>query len=184
MAQITLSSRAQVAPWRSDKGDFRLQSFPGSTGISTATIAYGDIVQFDVNTASNSFRIVKSSTMANVPNVLSTAILGVAVEADSTSIGQTVRNDKILVATAGPHSEFKFATKATGAQYLSTLIGTRRAVGYDSTLSIFYCDVANSTAGDATIIVTELLNDEGTTNGFLAAKFISTNVARLISGAF
>jgi hypothetical protein len=181
MAQITLSSRAVVTPWRSDKGDFRLQAFMPSTGVSTATIAYGDVVQFDVNTASNAHRIVKSTTGSTGA---STSILGVAVEADSTAISQTIRNDKILVATAGPHTEFKFASKATGAQYLSTLVNTRRAVGYDSTLSIFYVDVANSTAGDAVVLITELINDEGTSNGFLAAKFISTNVARLISVAF
>jgi hypoxanthine-guanine phosphoribosyltransferase len=48
---------------------------------------------------------------------------------------------------------------------------------------MFYCDVANSTAGDAALLITDVI-DPGTTNGWVIAKFLSTGVARLISGAF
>lgn len=184
MAQITHSTRTKPAPYRARGGTFDLRAFVPSTGVSTATIAYGDVVQFDVNVATANHRIVKSSTMANVPNVLSTAFLGVAVEDDGVAIGQTVRTHKVLVCMANKDTEFAFPSKATGAQHASSLVGKSRAIGYDSTLGMFYVDVANSTAGDASLVITELVDEEGTTNGRIAAKFLSTAVARLISAAY
>lgn len=184
MAQITHSTRTTPRPWRSRGGTFDLRLFQTSTGLSTATIAYGDVVQFDVNVASANHRIVKSSTMANAPNIISTAFLGIAVEADSAgTMGASALGGKVLVCMANKDTEFVFPSKATGAQHTSSLVGKRLAIGYDSTNSMFYFDAGNSTAGDAALIITELVDDEGTTNGRVAAKFISTNVARLISGA-
>ena len=49
---------------------------------------------------------------------------------------------------------------------------------------MFYIDVGNSTAGDASLVITELVDDAGTTNGRIAAKFLSTATARLVSAAF
>ena len=183
MASITHSTRTKVTPYRSRGGTFDLRAFTPSTGISTATIAYGDVVQFDVNVATANHRIVKASSMANVPNVISTALVGVAVEADANTIGDTVPTNQILICIGNKDTEFKFPTKLAGASHESSLVGRRKAIGYDSTLSMFYMDSANSTAGDATLIVTEVI-DAGTTNGYVAAKFISTNVARLVSAAF
>jgi hypothetical protein len=48
---------------------------------------------------------------------------------------------------------------------------------------MFYCDVANSTAGDASLVVTDVI-DPGSSNGQVVAKFLSTAVARFVSGAF
>ena len=183
MAQITHSTRTKPTPWRSRGGTFDLRAFQPSTGVSTATIAYGDVVQFDVNVATANHRIVKSSTMANVPNVLSTAFLGIAVEDDPVTIGQTVREHQVLVCVADKDTEFKFPTKLAGTAHLSSLVGTRRAIGYDSTLGMFYADAGNSTAGDASLVITEVI-DAGTTNGYVAAKFLSTAVARLVSAAY
>ena len=183
MASITHSTRTKPTPHRSRGGTFDLRAFQPSTGISTATIAYGDVVQFDVNVASANHRIVKSSTMANVPNVLSTAFLGIAVEADANTIGQTVQSDKVLVCIANKDTEFKFPTKLAGTAHESSLVGKRSALAYDSSNGMFYADTANSTAGDASLVITEVI-DAGTTNGYVAAKFLSTAVARLISAAF
>ena len=188
MAQITNSTRSKPKPYRSRGGTFDMRALPESTCISTAVIAYGDVVQFDVNVATANHRIVKASSMANVPNVISTALIGIAVEG-SADIGSTIAagseggGSKLLVCCANKETEFKWPTKATGAQHASSLVGTRRAIGYDSTLSMFYVDVANSTAGDATLVITEVI-DAGTTNGAVVAKFLSTNLARMISGAF
>lgn len=184
---LTNSSRTTPRPYRSRSGDFQVWSFEASTCVSSALIRYGDVVQYDVNVSSNNYRIVKSSTMANVPNVVSTAFLGVAVDADtsdgSTSGLGTSARQKLAVVLANNHTEFLWPTKATVAQHQSTLVNTRRAIGYDSTLSMFYCDVANSTAGDAALLVTEVI-DPGSSNGQVVAKFLSTNVARFVSGAF
>ena len=56
-------------------------------------------------------------------------------------------------------------------------------LAYDSTDNIIYADPGNSTAGDATIIITEVI-DAGTTNGLVVGRFISTNTARFVSAAF
>lgn len=182
---LTNSSRTTPRPYKSRRGDFWIQNFEPSTCVSTAKIAYGDVVQFDVNTSSNNFRIVKSSTMANAPNVVSSAFLGIALGADD-SDGSTTNQgnkNKIPVCIADPATEILFPTKATVAQHASTLVNTRRALAYDSTLSMFYCDVANSSAADATVVITDVL-DPGSSNGQVLAKFLSTAVARYVSAAF
>lgn len=182
---LTNSTRTCPRPYRSRKADYSLGSFEPSTCVSTALIRYGDVVQFDVNVSSNNFRIVKSSTMANVPNVLSSAFLGIAVDADASdgsTLGQGTKQ-KVTVVLADNQTEFLWPTKATVAQHQSTLVNTRRAIGYDSTLGMFYCDVANSTAGDASLLVTDVI-DPGSSNGQVVAKFLSTAVARYVSGAF
>lgn len=185
MASITHSTRTKPTPYRKRNGTFDLREFQPSTGISTATITYGDVVQFDVNVASANHRIVKSSTMATVPDVLSTAFLGIAMEDDSVTIGQTVRSHKVLVCMADKDTEFKWPTKLSGTAHASSIVGLRASVGYDSTLGMFYANPAGaaSTAGDGSLIVTEVI-DAGTTNGYVAAKFLSTAVARLISAAY
>jgi len=185
MAQLNHSTRTTIRPYRTTRGSFRLEYFQPSTTVSSGVIAYGDVVQFDVNVATANHRIVKASTMANVPNVISTALIGIAAEADASSVSATSPNPGLLgVYVAEKDAEFVFPTKLAGTAHLSSLLGTRRAVGYDSTNSMFYLDVGNSTAGDATVIVTGLVSDEGTTNGLVRGRFISTNVSRLISGAF
>jgi len=189
VAQITNSTRSTPRPYRARGGTFDLRPFQESTCVSSARIVYGDVVQFDVNVATANHRIVKSSTMANVPNVLSTAFLGVAVEA-SADVGSTIGaaseggGSKLVICVANKDTEFVFPSKATGAQHASSLVGQRRAIGYDSTLSMFYIDVANSTGGDASLVITELVDDAGTSNGRIAAKFLSTAVARLVSAAY
>lgn len=187
MAEVTLSASDKARFYRSRKGGQTIWHFTESTCLSSAKIMVGDVVQFDVNVSTANSRIVKSSTMANVPNVISTAFLGIAIE-DSTAFGNagptaTAPGRSIPVLLADSQTEFRFVTKSAGTVLTSTLVGSRRAIAYDSTLSIFYCDLGNSTAGDATVLITECL-DPGTTNGAVAAKFNSTNVARFVSGAF
>lgn len=192
MADKTNSSRTVPRPYRSRHGTFQFRTFEESTCISTATIKYGDVVQFDVNVSSNSHRIVKSSTMANVPNVLSSAFLGIAVDT-STSDGSTTgmsgagvpnaNGAKTLnVCLAVPGTEFLFPTKSSVVT--STCIGVRKALAYDSTLSMFYVDMANSTAGDATVIITDVPEPGTDANNPVVVKFLSTATSRLISNAF
>ena len=131
--------------------------------------------------------------MANVPNVLSSAFLGIAVE-NSTSDGSTTgllssgvgiptpNNKTLLVCLATPNTEFLFPTKSSVVT--STCLGTRRALAYDSTLGIFYVDIANSTAGDATVIITEVPEPGNDANNPVVVKFLSTATARLVSAAF
>jgi hypothetical protein len=145
---------------------------------------YGDIVQFDVNVASANHRIVKFLTMANAPAVLSSAFIGIAVEAEpaNSSISSVSPSPyTILVCVANAQTEFIFPSKSVTA---SSLIGLRKQTAYDTTNSMFYCNVA-STSGDSsnTLVITEVPN-AGDTNGFVVAKFLSTAVARIVSPAF
>lgn len=182
---LTNSTRSTPRPYRSRHGDYQILSFEPSTCVSTAKIVYGDVVQFDVNTSSNNFRIVKASTMATIPTVLSSVFLGIALDADSSDGSTTTQGSKqkITVAIGTPETDFLFPTKCTVAQHQSTLINTRRTLAYDSTLSMFYMDMANSSAGDASLMIVDVL-DPGSSNGQVLAKFISTTVARSVSGAF
>lgn len=187
MAQIGNSSRSSPRPFRHRNGTFDLRSFPASTiAGSSAKIAYGDVVIFDVNVATANHKIVKASSgMSTVaPNVLSTRIVGVAVEADEGSPSSIANGSSVVVCCADKDCEFIWPSKEAGSSYQSCLVGTRRAIGYDSTSKFFYADISNSTAGDAALVVTRLYDDVGTTNGRIVAKFLSTATARLISGAF
>jgi hypothetical protein len=191
MADKTNSSRTVPRPFRSRYGTYQIAHFEESTAVSTAVIRYGDVVQFDVNVSSANHRIVKSSTMANVPNVVSSALLGIAVS-NSTGDGSTTglnssaigvnQNKLISVCLATPQTEFLFPTKSSVVT--SSVIGSRRALGYDSTLSMFYVDIANSTAGDATVVVTDVPEPGNDANNPVIVKFLSTATARYISGAF
>jgi hypothetical protein len=187
VAQITHSTRTRPTPYRARGGTFDFRVFQESTTVSSNIIQYGDVVQFDVNVATANFRLRKS-TVTTAPNVLSTAFLGIAME-NSADLGSSVSaaspGSNLLVCCANKDTEFKWATKLAGTAHVSSLVGTRAAVGYDSTLNFFYCDPtgAQSTAGDGSLVVTEVI-DAGTTNGYVAAKFLSTAIARLISGAY
>jgi hypothetical protein len=180
---LTNSSRTSPRPYRSARGDYQIRAYEPSTAASTALIRYGDVVSFDVNTSSNNFRIVKSTSSSNA--VLSSVYLGIALgadDSDGSTTGQGSKN-KIPVCLADHTTEFLFPTKATVAQHQSTLVNTRRAIVYDSTLAIYYCDVANSSAAEASLLITDVL-DPGSSNGQVLAKFHSTSVARTVSGAF
>lgn len=182
---LTNSTRTCPRPYRSRRGDYQIAHYEPSTAASTALIKYGDVVQFDVNVSSNSFRIVKSSTMATAPTVLSSVFLGIALAADDSDGSTTTQGskNKIPVCIANADTEILFPSKATVAQHTSTLVNTRRTLGYDSTLGMFYLDLANSSAGDASLVVTDVI-DPGSSNGQVLARFLSTSVARVVSGAF
>ena len=169
MAEITQNSRTCVTFYRSAKGAPHIVGYIPSTAIaSTGFVGFGQVVQFDVNTGTNAHKIVRASTATPV---LSTVLVGVAAEPDSSNVGQ-----KIAIYQADPDAEFKFPTKATGAVHTSTLIGQRKALAWDSTNAFHFLDTANSTAGDARLLVTDVL-DPGTTNGYVVAKFLSTATA-------
>lgn len=182
MADYTFSSNSVPRPYGTYPGGPQLRWYEESTFASGQGIRRGDVVQFDVNTASNSFRIIRSSTMANAPNVLSTAFIGLAA-ADSTSDGSTGQGfgatpakeyRKIPVFVANPQTTFLFPTKGSVVPG-STTIGALTAIGYDSTTKTFYADLNNSTAGDARMRVVDVPSP-GDTNGYVACVFNSTAV--------
>lgn len=191
MAQLTNSTATRVRPYRMRwGGTYPIWHFQESSAVagnaSSDVIKVGDVVQFDVNVATAAHRVVRASTMANVPNILSTAFLGIAANTPASTVTAASPGPTggVQVYLATPAVEFLWPTKLTGAAHASSLAGNRRcAIAYDSTDSFFYADPGNSTAGDASLIITEVI-DAGTTNGLVVAKFLSTATSRFVSGAF
>lgn len=168
MADVTLSSRTGIRPYRSRAGSPRIVTFPAaSTCASTARIVSGQVVQLDATSTSN-HKVIRASTAAGHPN-LSTTIVGVAAQTDD----GTTTDPMLSIWAQDANTEFIFPTKIAGTA--SSLVGTALALGFDSTLAIHYA-VANSTAGDLRIWVTDVIN-AGDTNGFVVGRFVSTAVA-------
>lgn len=176
MADITLSSRTVIRPYRVRAGQPLTLTRDASTCVSTARIVVGNVVQFDILTETASHRLVRTSTAGGHPN-LSTNIAGVAAASDtsdgSTSgLGEGKRPISFWAANAT--TEFLFPTKIAGTA--STLVGTPLALGFDSSLGIHYLVGHNSTVGDARVFVTEVINP-GDTNGYVVGYFQSTAVS-------
>lgn len=177
---ITLSSLTTVRPYRPEHASHVIRHFQPSTNAGSSNrIAYGDVVQLDVNTATNSFRIVKCSTGSS-GGVGSTAIVGVALDSDTSdgsTLGLTTRQT-IPVAIGLSSAEFRWPSKFTVAQHQSTLVNTDRGVQYDSTLGIFFLGAlspSSNAGGPVNIRITEVL-DAGSSNGFVVGRFNSTVV--------
>jgi len=180
MADNVLSSRTTIRPYRTRTGSPRIVTPDASTCANAAAlIKVGQVVQFDA-TSSAAHRVVQASTGTS-PN-LSTNIVGVAAQAD-TSDGSTLGlgegKRQLSIWAADPTTEFLFPTNIAGTA--STLVNTGLALKWDSTLGIHYA-VANSTAGDQRILVTEVPSHMlGDTNGFVVGRFFSTAVAPAIA---
>lgn len=187
MADKVNSTRTTPYPYRATKGTYSMRTFRESTCVSTSVIRYGDVVQLDVNVSTASGRVRKASTSANVPNIIFAAgvALGIAAEASgfvsSSAPTATAPGGNVLVYLADQNTEFWFPTKSSAVT--STVIGQIKALAYDSTLGMFYCDIANSTTGDASVVVTDVPEPGTDANNPVIVKFLSTAVSRLVSGA-
>lgn len=184
MPQNTISTASHVRPYRVRGGGsppimwLQESTVVGTGGTSSNRIKYGDVVQFDVNVATANHRLVRSSTMAAAPTVLSTAFAGIAGNTPASTATDEAPGPTggVQVYLATPATEFLFITSAAGTVHVSSLVGTRRNIGYDSTNNIFYANIGNTSGGDGNIVITEVI-EPGTTNGFVVAKFVSS-VAR------
>lgn len=179
MADFALSSRCVITPKRSKKGAPSIQQYEASTAVSTALIAYGQVVSFDL-TSSATHRIVRCSTASGQTPILSTTIAGVSAGAD-TSDGSTLGlgpSRKIPVYLADDDTEFNFPTKLVIA---STMVGLGYELSWDSTLGIHHIS-ANSTAGDCVVTVTGVDDTKlGDTGGYVYGRFFSTAVSPIVA---
>jgi hypothetical protein len=170
MADITLSSRTTITPYRSRAGSPRIITPPvASTKASTAAITPGVVVQFDL-TSTSGHKVIRCSSGATLAGLLSTTIAGVAAQADPND-GSV--DPKISVWAADQNTEFKFPTKIAGTA--SSLVGTPLSLAWDSTLSIHFL-FPSTGAGSESVWVTEVPNP-GDTNGYVVGKFFSTRVS-------
>jgi hypothetical protein len=203
MANWTLSTETNPYHGRARKGAGTpsVMYFQESTCASSATIKRGDIVSQDTTVSTGGFRIRRAyHGGGQETNLLAIAqhIVGIALETStsdgsnsglvdlSSTPGQIV-SKKIGVAIADPETEFVGylrSTAASNAQPVSgsSLIGSNKAVRYDSTNHTFEIDYINSTVALHTITITGIPdNTEGDTNGPVYFKFLSSNVSEAVS---
>lgn len=164
-----------------------IRYFQESTAASTAVIKRGDIVSFDTLVSSASHRIVRSPAGGgNGSNLLLTnAIVGVATEG-STSDGSTTSlsdaNARLIgVIPARQYTEFVGYLSAGASA--PALVGSQKAVRYDSTNHVYMVDSTNSTAALAMVTITGLVRGtEGDTNAPVYFRFLSSNLSAVVSG--
>lgn len=180
MADVSHSSRSIVRLYRCN-GTPRVKSYDESTSVSTSVIATGQVVMFDA-TDGATHRIVRASTMAGAAPFLGSNVVGVSAggtgsDGSSATVGQETR--KVSVWEATPDAEFLFPTKVVIA---STLVNTGLELSWDSTLGFHHVS-ANSTAGDRTVRITDVIpGTVGDTGGYLVGRFYSSVVAPSVSG--
>jgi len=154
MADVVLSSGHGPRPYRSAFGQSPIFS---ALEVGGSTFRAGNLLE--QGTTTNSHRVKFMSTN-------STTIVGIA-GAPASSVQDTV----FPVYEANPSVEFVAAVKEVIA---STLVGARRSWAYDSTLGIHYID---QNATGASVVLTGLVSDIGSTNGFVTFRFLAVGVA-------
>lgn len=178
MADVALSSRSTIRPYRARSGSYQTKAYEFSTSVSTSLIGYGQVVSFDL-VSSATHRIVRCSTSAGQTPILSTSIAGISAEAD-TSDGSTAGlgpNRKGIIFLADSATEFLVPTKLVIA---STCVGLNYELSWDSTLSIHHVS-ANSTAGDCVFTVTDTVPGTlGDTGGAFVGRFLSTATSPIV----
>jgi hypothetical protein len=195
MADYTINTGSNPEHGRTRRGNAgpTLAYFPESTAASSAVIKVGDIVSQDTSVSTGGFRIRRAyHGGGNGANLLAIGqhIVGVAIEAstgDGTLSGGSsegvglVQKPMIGVAAADPETEFLGYLIGSNNVSASSLIGAQRAVRYDSTNHIFGVDSTNSTAALATVTITGVpQGTEGSTNGPVYFKFLSSNVSEAV----
>jgi len=201
MADYTINADSNPYHGRARKGASTpsIQYFQESTAVSTAVIKLGDIVSQDTTVSTGGFRIRRAyAAGGQETNLLGIGqhIVGVAAEG-STSDGSATGlssggagaalTRQIGVFIADPETEFVgylVSTAAANAQPVSrsSLVGATKAVRYDSTNHVFTVDYINSTVALHTVTITGIPDGtEGSTNGPVYFKFLSSNVSEAVS---
>src|SRR5688572_27266495 len=196
MADYTINAYSNPYHGRARKGAGTptMGYFQEATAVSTAVIKLGDVVSRDTTVSTGGFRIRRAyAGGGNGSNLLAIGqhICGIAAEA-STSDGSltglssegvgVVQNRKIGVFLADPETEFVGYLIGDAAISASSLIGQQKAMRYDSTNHIFGVDSTNSTAALVTVTITGVpQGTEGSTNGPVYFKFLSSNVDEAVS---
>ena len=163
MADLTLSSGSFCRPFRSPWGAFPTVTKTTSTGISSNAIRLGALMKLDDRTSTTTHRVCPTST------TIDQLLVGIAAQTIS---GSSAANfTEIAIWDANPLVEFKAVTK--GATLLSAQVGTGAALAWDSTLNILYVDLGNSSAGDARVLITDLIDNVGDSGGYVAFRFMT-----------
>lgn len=180
MTDFVLGSGDFIRPFRTPWGATHTKSIRVSTGVSTQVIRVGQTVVLDAS-GSTSFRdcVVPCAVSSATLNPAANTIVGVAAETPSvtnlsTSPGGT---QMISVWDANPMQEFRARTRF--GVITSSIVGTLKELGRDSTLNIdvVMLNVSSLATPVPAVIITQLLDSPGDSGGAVAFKFISSNLA-------
>jgi hypothetical protein len=169
MAQYTPSSGDTVRPHRSPWGAFPTREFPVAS--TNAQIEAGTLV-----TLSTAAAVGGVAQFAVIPSTGAGALatfsaVGFTAGKVTAAVSSAVGPQTVSVWEANPMVEFKATT--IGAAQVSSVIGLRKALQYDSTLKIHRIDLTASTATDWRVLITQNLGNEGDSGGYMAFRFIN-----------
>jgi hypothetical protein len=170
MADYTISSGDYIRPYRSPWGQCEVRSAPESTG---QTFVYGDVLELDKGVSTGANRVKRGSTTGSTCN--STAIVGIAAQAASSNVAQTV-----TYFTASPANEFVGRTR--GGLLALANVGAGFGLFRDSTKNVWLVDLGNTQSTSERVIVTELIDQVGDSGGAVAFKFGTHNSTNIIFG--
>ena len=187
MADWTLTASHCFQP-RKSHGACNILHFQESTCASTATVIRGQVITADTVVSTSGLRLVRApssgGTGANLLQVAITSLLGVAAETSTrdgstTGLGTDLDKCKLPVYSAD-NIEFKGWLKGNGPSG-SSMVGSERAIIFDSTLKMHFIDSTNSTAALMAVLVTGVpVEAMGDTNGPVYFKFLSSLVNRSV----
>lgn len=168
MTDFTLSSGSICRPYRSPWGAFPTRTFGVSTGVSSAAIPLGRVLTLDYTEAGNTSnaQYVKGSTSAD--NHFYCVGISAEVVPSTALIGQP-----ISVWECNPLVEFKAVTKFGTLQ--SSQVGLTKTLHRDSTLDIAYVDLSGSTAADNRVLITQLIDQQGDSGGYVSFRFLTNS---------
>lgn len=163
MTDFTLSSGSIARPYRSPWGAFPITNRPVSTGISSLAIRLGALMKLDDRTSTCTHRVYPTSTTIDQ---LLVGFAGAGLSGASAAV-----DTEIPVWDANPAVEFQAVTK--GGTLAAANVGAGAALAWDSTLNIVYVDLGNSSAGDARVLITQLIDQVGDSGGRVAFRFMT-----------
>jgi hypothetical protein len=170
MAQYTPSSGDTVRPHRSPWGAFPTREFRSRP--RTPQIEAGILVTLSTAAAVGGvaqFAVIPSTGAGALATFSARRLHG--GQNGHGGVSSAVGPQVVSVWEANPMVEFKATT--IGAAQVSSVIGLRKALLYDSTLKIHRIDLTASTATDWRVLVTQNLGAEGDSGGYMAFRFIN-----------
>lgn len=160
MADYAISSGDYMRVYRTQGADAGTLTFgPESTG---QTFKRGALLELDVDVSTSSHRLAVATVSAST--VTSTSLIGVAAEAASSNVDQTLIYHPIT-----PQIEFMARTR--GGTLAQTNVGSYYGIFYDSTKAVYGVDLANTQSTSIRLVVTGLIDAVGDSGGYVRFKF-------------
>ncbi len=175
MTDFTLSAGNTIRPHRSPWGAFPIRGMKLSTGISSAVIRVGTVVQLDAGSTSFNDCIIPVALSSGSLNPTAKTMVGVSAEGPGATAGGVSSTNSqgtvIPIWEANPNVEFKGWTR--GGLLNSTIVGQPKEITRDSTLNIDLINLAASSLATPAkcVIITSLIDASGDSGGAVTFRF-------------